>query len=585
MTENFGNLGQILENLSPIRLRLLTSIEKESAIPEFISDVRTKLDLEDLALYFVNPERQILERGSRLGIYRFKEEKRQTLPIDNSVPGKAVLSGKTLFEALLKPPLTEKEIGREPRGELCIPIKIDEQVVGVLDLLTSIRLSEYHQQVLEFVVADLAVALTNLRTVKKLKKQIGTDEATGLYNAHHFLEHLEIEIKRSNRNDSLLGILFLELDDVAGIKLKLGNVALDEAMQQVAQLLKKNSRITDLLARFSDMAFALSLGGTDIDKSLFVAEKLRKLIAQESFQDLGGPLTVSVGVAVYPLHAVEREELIFMAQQAARLAKYNGGNQVSVIGSDRMKLMALKVFAGILSDKHFQTGPQAADEVASYLEDVSSDPVFSPLAKQIVESLASAIDAKDHYTKSHSEEATVYAEALGRACHLTEKQLELVKMAAKLHDLGKIGVPEQILNKCGPLDEQEWKIMREHPSIGAKILEPIESLADLVPIVQCHHERWNGSGYPAGLKGIAIPLAARIIGVIDSFHAIISERPYKRAFPVSYALDQLRNQAGTNFDPSLIDRFCSIIDTNGNIQWPEETKSSSSSPAEMLQSN
>ena len=127
--------------------------------------------------------------------------------------------------------------------------------------------------------------------------------------------------------------------------------------------------------------------------------------------------------------------------------------------------------------------------------------------------------------------------------------------------------------------------MREHPSIGAKILEPIESLADLVPIVQCHHERWNGSGYPAGLKGIAIPLAARIIGVIDSFHAIISERPYKRAFPVSYALDQLRNQAGTNFDPSLIDRFCSIIDTNGNIQWPEETKSSSSSPAEMLQSN
>jgi len=174
---------------------------------------------------------------------------------------------------------------------------------------------------------------------------------------------------------------------------------------------------------------------------------------------------------------------------------------------------------------------------------------------------------------------------LGRACHLTEKQLELVKMAAKLHDLGKIGVPEQILNKCGPLDEQEWKIMREHPTIGAKILEPIESLVDLVPIVQCHHERWNGSGYPAGLKGIAIPLAARIIGVIDSFHAIISERPYKRAFPVSYALDQLRNQAGTNFDPSLIDRFCSIIDTNGNIQWPEETKSSSSSPAEMLQSN
>ena len=111
--------------------------------------------------------------------------------------------------------------------------------------------------------------------------------------------------------------------------------------------------------------------------------------------------------------------------------------------------------------------------------------------------------------------------------------------------------------------------MREHPTLGAKILQPIESLAELVPIVQCHHERWNGSGYPAGLKATEIPLGARLIAVIDSFHAIVSERPYKKAMPVSYALDQLRNQAGTNFDPDLIEKFCSIIDMDGNIQLPE----------------
>jgi putative nucleotidyltransferase with HDIG domain len=214
-----------------------------------------------------------------------------------------------------------------------------------------------------------------------------------------------------------------------------------------------------------------------------------------------------------------------------------------------------------------------ADEVAARLAEAASDPIFSPTVKQIVESLASAIDAKDHYTKNHSEEATTYAEALGRACGLTAKQLELVKMAAKLHDLGKIGIPEQVLNKSGPLDEEEWKVMREHPTIGARILEPIQSLAELVPLVQCHHERWNGSGYPAGLIGDRIPLGARLIAVIDSYHAIISERPYKKAMPVSYALDQLRNQAGTSFDPYLIERFCSILALDGSIRLPEGAKS------------
>ena len=107
--------------------------------------------------------------------------------------------------------------------------------------------------------------------------------------------------------------------------------------------------------------------------------------------------------------------------------------------------------------------------------------------------------------------------------------------------------------------------MKEHPALGAKILQPIQSLAELVPIIQCHHERWNGSGYPAGLKGAEIPVEARLIAVIDSFHAIISERPYKRAMPVSYALDQLRNQAGTNFDPLLIDKFCSMIEPSGEL--------------------
>ena len=567
---NLDSLESLLESLRPVRLRLLTSIENEASIEEFVDGVRTTLNLEDLALYFVNPEKQKLGTGSRSGIYRFRKEYLVSLDIDGSIPGKAVMTAQTILEPCLPAPVvSQKRI--QPRMELAIPIIIGQEVVACLDSFisdTGKRLLRYQWVALELLAGDLAIALTNLRAVKRLKSRLSTDELTGLCNQKHFLERFEIELKRAKRNGAPLGILLFSIDNMAEIS-ELGYSAREKAILHIAKLLSKQTRATDVLARFGDTEFTLTLGACDLETSLLVAEKFRKLVSDQSHDDLG-TVTVSVGVATYPVHSVDRNELIFLARQAACLARHGGGNQICTIGSDAMKTMALKAFNTMLDPEQFQTGPQAASEVAANLETLAGDPIFSPVVQQIVESLASAIDAKDRYTKNHSEEATIYAEALGKACELPEKQLELVKMAAKLHDLGKIGVPEQILRKAGPLNDEEWQIMREHPTLGAKILQPIESLAELVPIVQCHHERWNGSGYPAGLKGTQIPLEARLIAVIDSFHAIISERPYKKAMPVSYALDQLRNQAGTNFDPDLIGTFCSIMDADGNIRFPQD---------------
>ena len=567
---NLDSLESLLESLRPVRLRLLTSIENEASIEEFVDGVRTTLDLEDLALYFVNPEKQKLGTGSRSGIYRFRKEYLVSLDIDGSIPGKAVLTAQTILEPCLPAPVvSQKRI--QPRMELAIPIIIGQEVVACLDSFISDigkRHLRYQWVALELLAGDLAIALTNLRAVKRLKSRLSTDELTGLCNQKHFLERFEIELKRAKRNGAALGILLFSIDNMAAISER-GYSAREKAVLHTAKLLSKQTRATDVLARFGETEFALTLGACDLETSLLVAEKFRKQVSDQSHDDLG-TVTVSVGVATYPVHSVDRNELIFLARQAACLARHGGGNQICTIGSDAMKTMALKAFNTMLDPEQFQTGPQAASEVAANLETLAGDPIFSPVVHQIVESLASAIDAKDRYTKNHSEEATIYAEALGKACELPEKQLELVKMAAKLHDLGKIGVPEQILRKAGPLNDEEWQIMREHPTLGAKILQPIESLAELVPIVQCHHERWNGSGYPAGLKGTEIPLEARLIAVIDSFHAIISERPYKKAMPVSYALDQLRNQAGTNFDPDLIGTFCSIMDADGNIRFPQD---------------
>jgi diguanylate cyclase (GGDEF)-like protein len=558
------NLERTLEALKPIRLRLLTSIENEASISEFLDGVQTTLNLEDLALYFVNPEKQKLGTGARSGIYHLRPEYRASVDITDSIPGKAVVTGQTVLERHAAPRISAHST-IQAQMELAIPIKVGQEVVGSLDSLMSDGkcLLEHQHAALELVAVDLAIALTNLRAVKRLKGRLSTDELTGLYNQKHFLERFEIELKRAKRNGSPLGILLFSIDNMAEIS-ALGHSAREKAVLHIAQLLTKQARATDVLARFGETEFTLTLGGCDLQTSLFVAEKFQRLISDQPHENLG-TVTVSIGAATYPMHTVEKDELIFLARQAACLARFGGRSQISSIGSDAMKTMALKAFNAMLSPEQFQTGPQAASEVAANLEALAGDPIFSPAVQQIVESLASAIDVKDRYTKSHSQESSIYAEALGRACDLPEKELELVKMAAKLHDLGKIGVPEQILRKPGPLNDEEWQIMREHPTLGAKILQPIDSLAELVPIVQCHHERWNGSGYPAGLKGTQIPLGARLIAVIDSFHAIISERPYKKALPVSYALAQLRSKAGTDFDPDLIKIFCSIVDAQGNV--------------------
>lgn len=177
----------------------------------------------------------------------------------------------------------------------------------------------------------------------------------------------------------------------------------------------------------------------------------------------------------------------------------------------------------------------------------------------VVSSLASTIDAKDTYTKGHSSSVSRYAEALARAINLPSGEVERIKLGALLHDVGKIGIPEQILRKPTALSDDEWAIMKQHPSIGAdKVLKPNKLLHDLIPIVKYHHEHLDGSGYPYGLKGDKIPLSARIVAVADAYHALISDRPYRKGLSVKKACEILKMGAGTQWDKELVRQFIII---------------------------
>jgi putative nucleotidyltransferase with HDIG domain len=173
---------------------------------------------------------------------------------------------------------------------------------------------------------------------------------------------------------------------------------------------------------------------------------------------------------------------------------------------------------------------------------------------------AKTLELKDHYTGEHVENTVHFATGIAQQLNLPKEDVELIKQAAMLHDLGKIGISENILLKKGKLNKKEFDEIKKHPQIGADIIRPIQFLHDLIPFIFYHHERWDGKGYPSGIKGEDIPLGARVIAIADVYQALISDRPYHKAFSKSAAIDIIKKSSGTQFDPRIVSAFLKVVD-------------------------
>ena len=180
---------------------------------------------------------------------------------------------------------------------------------------------------------------------------------------------------------------------------------------------------------------------------------------------------------------------------------------------------------------------------------------------EIVMALAKALEARDLSTGAHCRKITRLAEQMAMELGCSFREIQAIRRAALLHDIGKIGIPDQILHKPGPLSDREWAIMRQHPEIGARILRMIHGLSDVARLVQAHHERYDGSGYPYNLSGEAIPLGARILSVVDAYGAMMADRVYRPARPFSDAIEELKRCAGVDFDPAVVETFVGLMDS------------------------
>jgi PAS domain S-box-containing protein len=195
-----------------------------------------------------------------------------------------------------------------------------------------------------------------------------------------------------------------------------------------------------------------------------------------------------------------------------------------------------------------------------------TDELAGAKAQTGTEALLAALNARDGYTGEHSQAVVNLVKRVARRLGLSEREVTIATKVAFLHDVGKIGVPDSVLRKPGPLNAHEWRVMREHPIIGARIVTSIPSLAELAPAIRAEHERWDGNGYPDGLAGESIPLASRIVFVCDAYHAMISQRPYRKALPDVHARDQLQKNAGTQFDPTVVKALLAELEEEGPLE-------------------
>ena len=420
---------------------------------------------------------------------------------------------------------------------------------------------ENHIGLFSFIADYCALFMDNVELLEQTNKFANTDTLTGLYTHRGFQEILSAELKKAEDNNSNLSIIMLDVNNISKINRELGHAKGDEVIKLLAEKVKQNIRSNDKAGRYGGDEIAIIMPETNTSDAKYLAEYITYCLSC-CFVDDVGPVKVSVGIATYPDCSKDQEKLLILAEQAMYISQAKGYKEgmSAIVSSSDFNFWdndALNSFAEVVAKRHAQLGIDFEEELVHKFnnEQIISQNHLMELAN----SLASAIDAKDPYTKGHSTSVSRYSEALARAINLPEDEVQRIKLGALLHDVGKIGIPENVLKKPGKLDNDEWQIMKQHPVIGAeKVLAPNEALRDLIPIVKYHHEHIDGSGYPENLKGDEIPLAAKIVAVADTYHALISDRPYRKGMSVEKACEILKEGAGKLWDADLVRQFISI---------------------------
>ena len=512
------------------------------------------------------------EGGKRRGAFG------KHIPLDAGLIGQVARTGKpAIYRASVNSTNGAQPVLADSTTAMALPIFYGDHLHGILyvETLERIDFSEEESLLLQTLADLIAGAFHNAQTFQKAQEQAITDGLTRVKTHRFFMEALSSEWKRSSRAGRSFALVLMDLDRFKFVNDFYGHLEGDLVLQRVGQILETNCRRSDVVARYGGDEFVILMPETTMEQARQLSNKLRSWIASDPLLREKN-ISASFGIASYPLHGSAPQELIQVADASMYLSKHQGGNTVSTAEhidpneARRWKRDVLEAYLGVTLKRLFATGPEAFEEIYQRLRQFSDSLPATEAAGgtgatgphalpqsilDTVTSLAYAIDAKDQYTQGHSQKVAAYAALLAEALGMSESEVDEIRLAAVLHDVGKVGIPEQILNKSGPLNPDEWDTMKTHVAFGAKLLEPLEPLARIRQMVLHHHEFFDGSGYPDAQAAQNIPLGARIITIADSYDTITSDRSYKKGRPADEALAELERCAGTQFDPKLISAF------------------------------
>ena len=481
------------------------------------------------------------------------------IPLGTGILGRVARTGeRALVQNAMPGNLTG--ILQDSRAILCIPITYGESLLGVLNIESRNENAFSPQDVLILnTLADLlATALHNAFHFQKLQQQSITDGLTGIKTRRFFWEALSAEWKRASRSGRPFSVVLIDLDKFKEVNDNMGHFEGDLVLARVGRLLEQKSRQSNVVARYGGDEFIVLMPDTGAEQAQVLAERLRQWLASDPMLS-EHHVTGSFGVASFPMHGFSIEDIIRVADAGMYVSKRSGGNLVStaqefVEGDDfaRQRQQISAYIEGFLQRE--RTGPDDLEELTTTLRKLcgGDDNCNVNLMKESIESLSRAAESRELRTAGHGDLVARYTEVIARALGLSAEETADLVYAARVHDVGKIFIPERILNKTGPLTDDEFSLVRTHAHVGAEIVGAIPQSTRMREAIEHHHQRFDGSGYPHALKGEQIPVWARIIGLTDSYANMVTEQSFSAARTPEQALDELAHMSGTRFDGMLV---------------------------------
>lgn len=469
------------------------------------------------------------------GLYGYQFIPRD-MKLENTLPFFAIKEErKLLINNVRNNPYISKEMNKITRAKslMAVPIIIKGRKIGAISVYSRTK-NYYNERDVEFLDTlgnQIGISVMNADLFERTELLACTDGLTGVYDHNYFLKALDRYMEKARKRNQNFSLVMIDLDDFKYYNDKFGHVLGDEILRKTALILIDSVRNDDIISRYGGDEFAIILNGANRDRAFRIAERIRKRISQTVFQDPESKhsfnITASIGISTFPDDAVGAKQLLDKADKAMYRVKRNVKNKTEHYLSE---------FANL--EKEF----------------TASEKAFFDTIKLLI----NLLDARDRYTWEHCRQVAKFAVEIAEGMNLSDKEQEYIRLTGYLHDIGKIHVQPDVLNKPNTLTDDEMGGIRLHPIVGANLLAPIKWFKKIIPVIYHHHEWYNGAGYPDGLAGEDIPLAARVLAVADGFDAMTSNRPYRKAQTVAWALEEIKKQRGLQYDPAVVDAFVKI---------------------------